>query len=200
MLVGGSRMVSRGQAYTLEGVLAAILVVTATVYGVQAIDTQAWEDETRTETEQLEQRASDVLTLAGESGALRNAVLCYREGNPISGNRDGELSEFERMLNTSFDRQAAQYQLQFAYWNSSDQRETRTVSRTGQSSSVPTAAAVASATVTIADSTNITTRQTNCKPFDSELTVKDTEDSFYMSDVNDDSPLFNLVEVRLTVW
>ena len=190
-------MVSRGQAYTLEGVLAAILVVTATVYGVQAIDTRAWEDETRAETEQLEQRASDVLTLAGESGALRDAVLCYREGNPISGNRERELNEFEQMLNTSFGRQAAQYRINFTYWDD-DQRETRTVSRTGSGSSVPTTAAVASTTVTVTDSTNITTRANDCNPI--PVTVKESEDGFYMSDVNDESELYNIVEVRLTVW
>lgn len=191
-------MVSRGQAYTLEGVLAALLIVTATVYGVQAIDTRAWEDETRAETEQLEQRASDVLTLAGQSGALRDAVLCYREGSPISGDRDGELNEFERMLNTSFDRQATQYLLQFTYWNSSEQRETRVVSQTSSGSDLPTTAAVASTTVTIADSTNITTRTNDCESI--PVTVEESEDSFYMSDVDDGSELFNIVEVRLTVW
>ena len=193
-------MVGRGQAYTLEGVLAAILVVTATVYGLGAIDTRAWEDETQSETEQLAYQASDVLSIASESGALRDVVLCYREGRPIDGNRERTLAEFERMLNHTFDSQAQQYNLYFSYWNTSDQRETRLVSEESQGSNdrPPTSAVDASATVTITDNTS---RRIGDECSSIPLTVKEDQNSFYISeDVSPDSPLYNIVEVRLVVW
>lgn len=189
-------MVSRGQAYTLEGVLAAILVVTATVYGLQSIDTRAWEDETDSDVQQLQYRASDVLTLAGESGALRDAVVCYRKGRPIDGNRDRSLSEFERMLNTTFDSQADQYQLTFSYWDGDTRRSTVVSQKTDNADKrPPAAAAVASTTVTVTDDTR--RRDDSCDPI--PPTVKETEKSFYMDDVASSS-LFNIVEVRLAVW
>jgi len=187
----------RGQAYTLEGVLAAILVVTATVYGLQTIDTRAWEDETESETAQLTARANDVLTLAGESGSLRDSVMCYREGSSIRGSQEGSLTEFERILNTTFDRQANQYNLYFSYWDGSESREIL-VSQTETESSPPTTAASASTTVTIADNTSLRLPSNGCEEI--PLTVKDTEGSFYMPDAAEDSPLFNIVEVRLVVW
>jgi len=187
----------RGQAYTLEGVLAAILVITATVYGLQAIDTRAWEDETRAETQQLQYRASDVLTVAGESGALLDAVLCYRDGRPIDGQREAaERSTFGDILNTTFDTQADQYQLSFSYLDGGS-RETQVVSPNPDSADTrpPTSAVSASTMVTITDNTSV--RDGNCNPIDG-LNVSEV-DSSYLDDASD-TALYNIVEVRLTVW
>ncbi|WP_324662765.1 DUF7288 family protein [Haloarcula sediminis] len=189
----------RGQAYTLEGVLAAILVVTATVYGLGAIDTRAWEDETRSETRQLKYQASDVLSIAGESGALRDAVMCYREGRPIDGNQDRTLAEFEQILNLTFDSQAQQYALNFSYWNTTNQRETQLVSDRSQSSNdqPPASAVAASTTVTITDNTSRRIGD-ECNPI--PLTVKQDGEFYISKDVDPSGPLYNVVEVRLVVW
>ncbi|WP_262178448.1 DUF7288 family protein [Haloarcula laminariae] len=191
-------MVSRGQAYTLEGVLAAILVVTATVYGLGAIDTRAWEDETRAETQQLQQRASDVLSIAGESGALEAAVRCYGPGRDITGDRFPQ-APFESILNTTFDSQANQYNLYFSYWNNeSDTRETRLASETSGEADrrPPSSAAIASTSVTLTDSMNRTTGP-QCNPIG--LSIK-RDSAFYIEDANPSGPLYNVVEVRLVVW
>jgi len=97
----------RGQAYTLEGVLAAIVVVTATVYGLSAVDTGPFQTGAQQRTAALETRASDTLSLAAETGALHNATACYSVGTPtLNGNQTGSSTEFEMMLNHTFDRQA----------------------------------------------------------------------------------------------
>ncbi|MDS0259181.1 hypothetical protein NDI56_07225 [Haloarcula sp. S1CR25-12] len=192
-------MVDRGQAYTLEGVLAAILVVTATVYGLQAIDTRAWEDTTRGETQELKHRASDVLTLAGESGALRDAVLCFSSARAIDGDRPEPRSTFESMLNTTFDSQADQYNLYFSYWNESESRETRLVSETSQESDrrPPTSAAAASTTVTLTDGMDIRNgNRCNSIPID----IQDDSEFYIQKDTDEKSSLYNVVEVRLVVW
>jgi hypothetical protein len=191
-------MVIRAQAYTLEGVLAAILIVTAMVYGLQAIDTRAWQDSTAQETQVLSNRANDLLTVAGESGALRNATLCYRDGRRLNGNRGEPRSEFEAMLNTTFDSQADQYNLEFSYRNGSDQTETMLVSETDDEAvnQPPASAAVATTTVTLTDGMN---RRTGgaC----TSIPVAISNDSgFYAPDVSSGSELYNVVEVRLVVW
>lgn len=189
---------TRGQAYTLEGVLAAILIVTAMVYGIQAIDTRAWQDSTQQETQQLAYRASDLLTVAGETGALRNATLCYRDGRRLNGNRGDSGSEFESMLNTTFDSQADQYNIEFRFWNESDRTETVLVSETSdQAVNQPSdSAAVASTTVTLTDQMHRRTGSgCNSIPVDIQ-----NDTSFYAPDVNESSALYNIVEVRLLVW
>ena len=188
----------RGQAYTLEGVLAAILVVTAMVYGLQAIDTRAWQDSTREETTQLSYRASDVLTLASETGALRNATLCYRSGRPITGNRTAPRSTFEDMLNTSFDSQAEQYNVYFSFWNESNRTESRIVSQIDEERArrPPASAAVASTTVTLTGGMNRRTGS-GCNPIPLDIR---NDSGFYAPPVADDSTLYNVVEVRLVVW
>ena len=196
----------RGQAYTLEGVLAAILVVTATLYGLQAIDTRAFQDETSSEIQQLKYRANDVLTLGAESGALRDAVVCYRENRPIDGDRDATLTEFEGMLNRTFDSQARQYQLSFTYSDGSS-RVTEVVSRDADNADrqAPPTAAVATTTVTITDDTQVRTGD-DCSPIPVTVSeaVKnpDDPDTLYLPDANPapDANLYNIVGVRLIVW
>lgn len=190
-------MVGRGQAYTLEGVLAAILVVTATVYGLQAIDTRAWADTTEGETEELKHRASDTLTLATNTGALRDAVLCYSEGRLIDGDRAKPRSTFESMLNTTFDRQADQYNLYFSYQKKTGDRERLLVSEasSGEDKRPPASAAVVTTTVTLTDKMR-THRGDTCNPI--PISIEDNSE-FYVPNT-DDTTLYNIVGVRLAVW
>ena len=188
----------RGQAYTLEGVLGAILVVTAVVYGLQAIDTRAWQSQTAQETQQIQYRASDMLTVAGESGALREATLCYRESRRISGgDSPPQRSEFEDMLNQTFDSQGDQYNLYFS-WNGTDDRETTIVSSLTQESAdrAPASVATASTTVTLTDDMQRRIGD-DCNANGPE--IQDASD-FYIEDVNGPSTVYNVVEVRLVVW
>lgn len=188
----------RGQAYTLEGVLAAILVVTAMVYGLGAIDTRAWQDSTREETQQLSYRASDLLTVAGETGALRNATLCYRDGRRLNGNRTAPRSTFESMLNATFDTQGDQYLITLSYWGENDERESVIVSENNDESvnRPPASAAVATTAVTLTDDMN---RRLGggCNPVGLQV---QNDSSFFVPDAAGNSTLYNVVEVRLTVW
>ncbi|WP_135304528.1 DUF7288 family protein [Haloarcula amylovorans] len=195
----------RGQAYTLEGVLAAILIVSATVYGLQAIDTRAWEDGTRQETRQLSQRANDLLTVASETGALRNATLCYSAGKTrLNGKQETKPARFERMLNQTFDAQGDQYNLYFSYWNvTSDERETQIVSERSEETlnRPPASATVATTTVTLTDTMAI--RINGPGPDGCTETGPSLEEdisTYYLQDVDEQAELYNVVEVRLTVW
>lgn len=188
----------RGQAYTLEGVLGAILVVTAVVYGLQAIDTRAWQSQTDQNTQQLQNRAGDLLTVAGESGALREATLCYRDSRRISGSDSpDQRGAFEDILNQTFDSQGDQYNLYFS-WNGTDQRET-TVASSLTVDNVDRAAlsvATASTTVTLTDDM----RQRIGDDCSSTGPKIENSDGFYIPNVDDRSTVYNVVEVRLVVW
>ncbi|EMA15718.1 DUF7288 family protein [Haloarcula amylolytica] len=189
----------RGQAYTLEGVLAAIVVVTATVYGLSAVDTGPFQTGSQQRTAELESRASDTLSLAAETGALHNATACYSVGTPtLNGNQTGSSTEFEMMLNQTFDRQGDQYNLYFSYWDSdSDARQTTIVSQETEENVAdrPADAAVATETVTLTD--DMPARIGDCSGTGPSLS---TVDGYFAPDAESDSIVYNVVEVRLVVW
>lgn len=193
----------RGQAYTLEGVLAAILVISATVFGITSIDTRAWEDGTKEETRRLETRADDLLTVSKNTGALENAILCYNSGRTrINGNNSSRPAAFEQMLNLTFDSRGDQYNIYFDYLNRAGQkRVTELVSEnTPRSANRPsTGAAVATRTVAITDNMSVRTNSPSNACGNTGPRVKSLS-SFYIPDADNKTQLYNLVEVRLIVW
>ncbi|WP_324756851.1 DUF7288 family protein [Haloarcula sp. GH36] len=195
----------RGQAYTLEGVLAAILVISATVFGITSIDTRAWEDGTREETRRLEARADDLLTVSKNTGALENAVLCYNSGRSrINGNNSSNPAEFEEMLNLTFDSRGNQYNIYFNYLNETgEERVTELVSEnTPASANRPsTGAATVTRTVAITDDMRVRTNNASeSNACGNEGPSVESISSFYIPDADDRTQLYNLVEVRLIVW
>lgn len=188
----------RGQAYTLEGVLGAILVVTAVVYGLQAIDTRAWQSQTDQNTQQLQNRAGDLLTVAGESGALREATLCYRDSRRISGSDSpNQRGAFEDMLNQTFDSRGDQYNLYFSWWNRTDERETTIASSLTADNADRAALSVATASTTVTLTDDMRQRIGNdCSSRGPKI---ENSDGFYIQK-NVESTVYNVVEVRLVVW
>jgi hypothetical protein len=81
---GGARMVAgdRGQAFTLEGFIAAILVLTALLFALQSVVlTPSTGGEVGGQTERsLQQQATDVLVLNAESGNLSRVVRYWQPG------------------------------------------------------------------------------------------------------------------------
>lgn len=188
----------RGQAYTLEGVLGAILVVTAVVYGLQAIDTRAWQAQTDQNTQQLQNRAGDLLTVAGESRALREATLCYRDSRRISGSDSPrQRGAFEDMLNQTFDSQGDQYNLYFSWWNRTDERETTIASSLTADNADRAALSVATASTTVTLTDDMRQRiGDDCSSTGPKI---ENSDGFYIQK-NVSSTVYNVVEVRLVVW
>ena len=70
-------MRDRGQAYTIQGVIGAILVASALVFGLQAVDISPWtEDGSEAQTEALRVQTQDLLAAASDRDALRTAATC----------------------------------------------------------------------------------------------------------------------------
>lgn len=70
-------MRDRGQAYTIQGVIGAVLVASALVVGLQAVDISPWTDDDSGEgTEALRVQTQDLLAAASDRDALRVAATC----------------------------------------------------------------------------------------------------------------------------
>jgi len=204
----------RGQAYTLEGVFSAVVVLTALLYGLQVVDIGPWTSEAASETSSLETRAQDTLDLAASEGTLSNVTRCYgvnpesNRGYVFSGQNAGpNATLFEQFLNTTFDEQNRNYNVYFYYWNNETgqkDRELVSMNRSAADSGVvaPTdASVVASRTLVLYD--DMRTRfGVEPKCGQQGLTLAEYEDRFgwYMDDIAPNSPIYNVVEVRVVVW
>lgn len=98
----------RGQAYTLEGVISAILIASALVLGLQAVNIEPWTDGGADQGSDLRVQVEDVLDMAQERDALDEVVTCLGgedETTPHPGvmSTDPTVTTFGKILeNTSF--------------------------------------------------------------------------------------------------
>jgi hypothetical protein len=200
----------RGQAYTLEGLIAATIIVTAVWYGLQAADTSPWTAGTSDRlTEIHRSQANDVLATAADDGTLSRAVRCIeppnepdQPGMPHDGIGHAPAENTTRlgaMLNESFNQRDIEYNLYFVYYNNSTGRVTQHVYPDDSRRRAPSEDAVnASHQVAIYDRMNVSYGLNNCMKNDNW--VENVSDVFYAPDVDPDGELYNIVEVRLVVW
>jgi hypothetical protein len=197
-------MRDRGQAYTLEGLIAALIIASSVLVGLQAVDTTPWTTgSSDAQAEQWQAQADDLLAAVDGEGSLSRAVRCVDDSgglNPAAS----ELTVLGDRINQSLSDRGLRYRLSLAYWNDSrGVRETRTLAGGG---TTPTSDAVtATRRVTLTD--NMTTYDINdrsglstrpvCPPRGDTLAGSG---DFYVPDVNSSSAVYNVVEVRLSVW
>jgi hypothetical protein len=203
----------RGQAYTLEGLVASIVVLTALLYGLQVVDVGPWTSDTSDQTRQLKTQAQDVLDLAANNGTLSAAVRCYGLDNKYAFDGDSLGNEsrrttFEVMLNQTFDERGREYNVYFYHWNETGGKELEVASanQSGAASGVvaPTdVAAVATRTIAVYDSepTRINgSSEEDCADPGATVETQASSGNYYMRDIAPNSELFNIVEVRIVVW
>lgn len=129
----------RGQAYTLEGVIAAIILASALLYGLQAVDVAPYTSDDRDDRrlDTLRTQVSDALSVAADNGTLRRAVTCIngttgnphtQVGQPPNDVTGGNVAGLGAIMNGTMGQQNRQYMILFDYWNDSiDQVDTRVV-------------------------------------------------------------------------
>jgi hypothetical protein len=202
---------SRGQAYTLEGIIAAILIATALLYGLQTTDVAAWTSSTSTDrAESLRQEADDLLAAAADNDTLSHAVRCINGttgqvlhpglGAPPPNN----ATMLGSMLNRSFGDREITYELHFVYRNDTTGRRESLLVYPPLPKSRDVDAVNASHRVAIFDNMSVSNRTAaldtrNCRTEDGTVGDASAGDRFYAPD-SDSSDLYNVVEVRLVVW
>ncbi|WP_018259305.1 DUF7288 family protein [Halomicrobium katesii] len=190
----------RGQAYTLEGTIGAIIVVIAVLIGLQAVDTGQLNSQQDQVSEQLSTQSEDVLTVGAETGALSEVVRCWgADKSVVDGTVESDRNaRFEKMLNHTFDRQNRNYNLYLSYWNDSVDDRTEQVISTSENQALASpgrTTAVGTQRITLYDDQTIQFGN-GCGTAGYEI----SEGAFKIPDVDEDSPLYNIVEVRLVVW
>ena len=192
----------RGQIYTLEAVIAAVLLVSSLVFALQVTAVTPLSASTSNQHIENQQRASasGVLTAAQEAGALKDAVLFWNDSDSAkryhgAGRREYYTSdyppnEFGNITERAFAGRGLAVNIRiYPYANSTD--TTRLVYRGEPSDN----AVSASRTVTIYDDDNLTAPPSN----QTTVTDADNFDEAVPGDSSGNS-VYNVVRVEVTVW
>ena len=190
----------RGQAYTLEAVIASLLLVSSLVFALQVTAVTPLSASTSNQHIENQQRASasGVLTAAQEADALKNATLYWNtsgDGKYYDADRltyytnKYPQNEFGNITERAFDGRGLAVNVLIHYNESKE--PSRMVYRGEPSDN----AVSASRTVTIYDDDNLTA------PPNNQTTVADANS--FADVVPEDASgnrVYNVVRVEVTVW
>jgi hypothetical protein len=196
----------RGQAYTLQGVIGAVIVISSVILGLQAVDIVAFTGGEDREMNEVRVQANDVLDIAAEADALRAATTCVAgNGNPdptvVSPAK--ATTAFGEIINDTV-AGANNYRVLVDY---PADGEVRTVGLDTDRARPLEATATATRQIALFDSDPVREPGRDCKPrlgADGEpVTLAEEErqdDDFYLEDIDEDSELFSVVRVRVVIW
>lgn len=200
---------ARGQAYTLESLIAAILLVTAVLFALQSVVITPTSAGTldRDVATQLHQQASDSLIVAANDGELSEMARHWdcSSGGFATDDRAGvwadglgysndtvPVEQFGETLNHTFD-EGIRYNVELIYEGSGgDLNRTRVVYQGTPGDEVVTA----SYTLTLTDGQQVTAQNES----DTTLEECDTSGTAPIPDAHSGTSTYNVVEVRLVLW
>lgn len=212
----------RGQAYTLESLIAAVLLLTAVLFALQSVvitPTSSGGLDRDAQT-QIEQEAADALSTAAETGELSSLArywACVDNDGDGRGdfadqpdgaglwvssqgysNNSIPVAHLDEVLNSTYGS-GTRYNVQLIYENNSRQNVSRIVHRGSPGPEVVTS----SHTIALTEDQLITSPSpTDSSPTPSgELTIGSPDcDEPAIPDEYPSSSLYNVVEVRLVIW
>ncbi|WP_049925991.1 DUF7288 family protein [Halopiger goleimassiliensis] len=192
----------RGQAYTLEGFIGAMVILMAVLFALQAVvitpTTGGQVD--RTLQAQLQQEAQDALVVAGQDGDLSRTVrrwdatgTGFADIDPTDQESFAEHSTLGAILNQSFADEGRSYNVEVHYVSGSSTEATESTDLHRQAESPPSEAVVASHVVTLYDDQYV-------EPERNDRLDEVADANSLIPQANDGEIVYNVVEVRLIVW
>jgi len=197
----------RAQAYTLEGLAAAILVLSAFLFALQAIVVTPMTPGTvdRESRAELDAQVRDVLHAAHANRTLTREVLRWNTSDGTFYSDDHEVTsryghgsrtpegEFGALLNQTFDQRGFTYNVYVEYRSASNPTTSEEVVYINRGE--PTDNAVsASVSIALFDDMRLTS------PANTTLGATGNTTAFYADDIDSSGPLYNVVVVRVVVW
>jgi hypothetical protein len=196
---------ARGQAFTLEGVIGALIVLASVVLALQAVDIAALStDAEDSRTEQIETQVGDVLAAASDRGALRTAVTCVSstgEPDPAVVNPNDPRTELGVLLNQTLTQTGGEFVV-FVEYRDGDGLERNQLYPSGNISAPPGAVSV-SRQVTLYDSDPVYRGETDGCVRDPDGTTVAEDNLFYIDrhpDADGVSNVYNTVRMKVIAW
>ncbi len=201
-------MTVRGQAHTLEAFVAALLVLSGISFalGTTAVTPLSASTSNQHVGNQERAAAVGVLEATEADGSLAEAVVYWNttpdddsgefygaNNSDGTGYATGPPNEFGRVLNETFGDRRAAFNVAVVSFDRNGSRTTTTMVRMG----VPSDDAVtATRQVVLYDDTTLSSPELG----NVSAAATDSDRRFYASDIDPGNRLFNVVEVRITVW
>ncbi len=200
-------MADRGQTFTLEAFVAAILLVATVAFALQAVavsSNTASVDETELKNQHAG-LAEGVLDEAVATGSLRTTVLYWNESAEQFHNADGDERYTSRLpptpngtalgdaLERAFGDRQVRYNVELHYRDSAGDRQTQRLVDSG----TPNDDAVRVVeTVTLYDDTALVDES----GAPTATALADAEEAFYAPNVDEEGPLYNVIRVEVVLW
>lgn len=183
----------RGQAYALEGIIGAIIVVSALALGLQAVDIAPWSGNEALDSSGTREEVADALAVAEDTGALQEAITCVDsdgEPHPDVAATEDNASAFGGVLNRTID---GQYTYRIAVDSNGSDRV-----QIGPTPSLPNVDTVSvSRYVVLSDTDPVyEVDDEQCRP---SGTLEDADD-FYIEDQRPAESIYAVVRVRVIAW
>ena len=202
-------MDNRGQAHTLEAIVAAMLLLTGIGFALQMTAVTPLSASTSSQhlENQLQSTGKGILASSAESGDLKEAVLYWNETEEQFHNVDNagyyttNLTEtnFTSALNGTYGPRNVAYNVNVVYHTSNDERERKRMVRQGEPSDH---AIVASRTVTLVDDDTLVAE--NGTRLDTTVGESHANGNFYIPDAGNattgNRALYNHVRVEVVAW
>lgn len=195
----------RGQIHTLEAFIAALLVVGALLFASQATAVTPLSASTSNQHIENQQQTmgEDLLTLAAANGSLQDALTYFNttvedplfvDSHPEFGYYTGpppDQHPLHEQLDDAFRGGVYAYNIELRYVDESGEMDERQFIHMGTPSDN---AVIATTTVTLFDEDSISYDGS------SPETIGEAEEQFWAPNVDSESEIYNVVEVRLTIW
>lgn len=197
----------RGQAYTLEGVISAILIASALVLGINAISIQPFTDDGPEQGTTLQTQVSDTLEIAQDKNALKEAVTCLRPGETTPDasvvGTDPNVTAFGSVLANTLEKTTSpsEYTVYVDYHETNDQNGLAQTTIGGDEApgrgSVTVTRQVVLYDVDPVYEFDATTQ--NCVETGETLGEYD-ENDIYLTNRDSSSEIYAVVQVRVVAW
>lgn len=193
----------RGQAHTLEAVVAGILLLTSLVFALQVTAVTPLSASTANQhiENQHQSSANGVLSVAADRGVLKDAVLYWNATGTTFHNADADptyvnkppTNGFGDILDSTFSDRGVTFNVYVAYQNNEGNILRQNMVFRGEPSDN---AVTATRTVTLFDDDVL--YDTNGNPTKDQL--NDPNVDFYAPDAAPNSGVYNVVRMEVVVW
>lgn len=201
-------MTERGQTFTLEAFVAAVLLLTTIAFALQAVSissntASAADSELRNQHAGL---AVGVLDQGATNGSLRTTLLYWNESDERFYGTDGDggyyivrgpPTAFGGALGSMFDDREVRYNVDLSFATASGERGQQ---RLVESGTADDDAVRLVETVTLYDHTALVDENETARSVTLADVANDTNSTFYAPDARPNSPIYTVVRVEVVLW
>jgi hypothetical protein len=193
----------RGQAYTLEGVISAIVIASALVLGVQAVNITPFTDDGPEAGTDLRTQVHDALEIAQDRGGLKTAVTCLGSDTttPPQGviSPGDEITSFGAVLNNTLRNVVgSSYNVYVDYPNENGNIEQLVI---GSKGNVTGSSVTVTKQITLFNSDPVYELDANREDCVRVGTIGEiNENDIYLSNQSPGDELYAVIQVRVVAW